>query len=290
MRFIPAICLLLAPALAWGQSAEETAATIKYVQKLQQADGGFSGSSLANKSSLRATSAAIRTLKYRGGELTNKEKTIQFVKSCFDEKSGGYSDTPGGKPDVFLTAVGIMAAAELNLPDSPYKVKAVAFLAANAKEFEDLRIAAAGFEAGKNVPKEAGLKWLQEMAALGNPDGSFGKPVGDARMTGSVVVMILRLGGMLTIRERVASLKVLVTGQQPDGGYAKPDAKGSDLETTYRVMRAFHMMLEKPKDIENLRAFIAKCRNADGGYGVAPGQPSNIGATYYASIMQYWMK
>jgi hypothetical protein len=39
-----------------------------------------------------------------------------------------------------------------------------------------------------------------------------------------------------------------------------------------------------------VRSFVAKCRNADGGYGVAPGQPSNISGTYFAAIILHWLK
>ena len=69
----------------------------------------------------------------------------------------------------------------------------------------------------------------------------------------------------------------------------KAGAKGSDLETTYRVMRAFHLLKEKPKDVAKLKEFISKCRNADGGYGVAPGQPSTVSGTYYAAVVGKWL-
>ena len=46
---------------------------------------------------------------------------------------------------------------------------------------------------------------------------------------------------------------------------------------------------EKPASVANLRNFIDKCRNEDGGYGVAPGQTSSISGTYYAAIIQYWL-
>jgi hypothetical protein len=49
------------------------------------------------------------------------------------------------------------------------------------------------------------------------------------------------------------------------------------------------MLRAKPADVERLRAFIAKCRNADGGYGVAPGQPSAVGSTYFAGIVLHWL-
>jgi hypothetical protein len=38
-----------------------------------------------------------------------------------------------------------------------------------------------------------------------------------------------------------------------------------------------------------LKTFIAKCRNADGGYGVTPGAESSLGATYNAGILYHWL-
>ena len=49
------------------------------------------------------------------------------------------------------------------------------------------------------------------------------------------------------------------------------------------------MLKEKPAEPDKLRAFIAKCRNADGGYAVAPGQPSTAGGTYFAGIILHWL-
>lgn len=286
------LAFIFVPAVAVGQSPEETKATIAYIQSLQLPDGAFVGSKVdANAKaapSLRATSAAIRALKYFGGELQHKDKVEKFVVSCFDPKTGGYSDSPGGTPDVFLTAVGLMARDELKNVDKASLDSAVKFLSENAKNFEDIRIAAAGFEAAKTFPKPKIDEWIEQTNKMQNKDGSFGQPEGDARMTGSAVALILRVGGKLPQPD--ASLKVLLAGQRDDGGYGKADVKTSDLETSYRVMRAFHMLKEKPKDVAKLKEFVVKCRNADGGYGVEPGKPSNIGATYYASIISYWLK
>jgi hypothetical protein len=54
-------------------------------------------------------------------------------------------------------------------------------------------------------------------------------------------------------------------------------------------MRCFMMLKERPARVEGLRTYVAKCRNEDGGYGVAPGQPSNVGGTYYATIITHWL-
>src|SRR5262245_62752730 len=62
-------------------------------------------------------------------------------------------------------------------------------------------------------------------------------------LTGGAVVAELRLGR--AAENKAAVLKALKEGQRPDGGYGKEGAKGSDLETTYRVLRAFHRSEER---------------------------------------------
>jgi hypothetical protein len=295
MRLFISSCLIaLVPALCQAQSAAESQATIKFMQSLQQPDGGFAGAPMQPyakpASTLRSTSASIRALKYFGGELPNRDKVVEFVKSCFDEANGSYSDTPKGKPDVIVTAIGIMAAAELKLPADPFMTKAVRYLTANAKEFEEVRLAAAGLESANLFPKDDVDRWLAEIAKMRNSDGSFGKPTGDARLTGSCVALILRVGGKMDDAQRKSSLHVLQAGQREDGAFGKADSKSSDLETSYRIMRALHMLKEKPKDVEKLKGYIAKCRNADGGYGVEPGKTSTISGTYYAGIILHWLK
>ncbi len=79
-------------------------------------------------------------------------------------------------------------------------------------------------------------------------------------------------------------------GQRPDGGFGKGEVKESDLESTYRIMRCYHMLRKKPKDAGRLVAFIGTCRNADGGYGVSPGKPASVSATYFAAIVTHWLE
>src|SRR5207302_3886157 len=104
------------------------------------------------KASLRATSSAVRTLKYLGSDLPNADKCKKFVAGCFDKDSGGFADTPGGKADVATTAIGLMAVVELGLPAESYHAAAVRYLSDHAKTFDEIRIAAAGFEAIKAQP------------------------------------------------------------------------------------------------------------------------------------------
>jgi prenyltransferase beta subunit len=209
-----------------------------------------------------------------------------FVRRCFDRETGGFADTPGGKPDAVRTAVGLMALVELKLPRADYEKRAVRYLALHARDFEEVRMAAAGLEAvGRRSPKNE--DWLKQLAKRQNDDGTFGTGDAKPRETGGAVACVLRLGGK--VKDRAAVLKALDGGQRPDGGFGKAGAKGSDLETTYRVMRTYHMLGAKPGKVDAARAFIARCRNADGGYGVTPGQPSSAGATYFAGIVLHWL-
>lgn len=284
---VPAVCLVSLRA----QTLDAKKATVAYVQNLQQADGGFTAAALppdgrAAPPTLRSTSTALRAVKYFGGEPKDGPASGKFVAAHFDKASGGFVDgPPPGKPDVFTTAVGLMAVTQLQMPPEPYLEPALKFLTENARTFEEIRIAAAGFEAvGKKAPKAEA--WIAEINQTRNADGTYGKGPGVARATGGAVAAILRLGGTVVMRDNV--VKALKSGQRADGGFGKEEAPGSDLETTYRVMRAFMMLKEKP-DAAPLRAFIGKCRNADGGYGVAPGQPSSVSGTYFAGIVLHWL-
>jgi len=287
------VLALFLPLPLAAQTADEKKATVRFVASLQQPDGGFIAATLTKEStvvpasSLRATSAAVRAIRYFGGEVPNPDKAAAFVTSCYDRQTGGFADQPKGTPDVTLTAIGMMAAAEL-YPDRFDPAPSNRFLANNAKSFEERRLAVAGMEAAK-VFVPVIKDWFAEIRRNANPDGTYGKGDAQARETGGVVAMFLRAGEKLPDDQRRAVVAVLRAGQRSDGGFGKPADKGSDGETTYRVMRAFHLLKEKPKYVEGVRQFFAKCRNADGGYGVAPGQPSTVSGTYYAAAVGRWL-
>jgi hypothetical protein len=290
---LAALCTVVCVAPAHGQSPEARKQTIKIIRGLQTKEGGFlpaapdPKSNRAARPTLRATSAALRALKYFGGEVPNREACARFVAACFDKTSGGFTDSPGSKkPDVFTTAVGVMAAVELKLPAETYQKPAGKFMADNAKTFEDIRIAVAGFEAlGQPSPKAK--EWLEQVNKRWNADGTAGKGDGVARETGSVAVAVLRLGGELKNQAQI--IKALKAGQRNNGGFGKEGSEVSDLETTYRVMRAFVMLKEMPEEVEGVRTFVAKCRNDEGGYCVTPGTESTVGATYFAAIILHWL-
>ena len=75
--------------------------------------------------------------------------------------TGIYADRPGGIGDVTTTAVGMMAAAELE-PKTHF-ADSVEYLAKTAKTFEERRLAVAGFEAAKTFPARLPLLRLDRI-------------------------------------------------------------------------------------------------------------------------------
>jgi prenyltransferase beta subunit len=286
--------LLLAAAAADAQRPDEKQKreTVKWLRELQWTDSGFGlfhpGSSKEKEErrpSLRGTSSGVRALKYWGGQPESEKGVAKFLTACRDADTGGYKTWALGDVEIESTALGVLAAAELKLPADEFIEPAMAYLAEKAQGFEEVRLAAAAVEAAGKRPAAAD-NWLKELQAQSNPDGTFGQGDGAARDTASAVVTILRLGGKAEKPEAV--LKLLKAGQRKDGGFGKADAPKSDLETSYRVMRAYHMLKAKP-DADALRRFVASCRNKDAGYGMAAGQDSNASATYFAGVILVWL-
>jgi prenyltransferase beta subunit len=293
MRYPLLTVLLLLPSAATAQAPDRAARnqTILYLLTLHDPDSGGFKPTPDGKPGLRATSAAMRSFRYIGPQPKPevRQRAADFVMSCYDPATGGFADSPGGKPDVPLTAIGVIAAVELGVPEGKFP-KAVEYLYKNAKTFEEVRIGAAALEALNKKPE-----WVKEWFKIQNDEIMKG-PIdsakdGGAREVGSHVAMRLRLGEPVTapFQPRWPTPEFMLAGQRDDGGWGKKGAKGSDLEATYRVMRALYLLKEKPKDVTKLRAFVAKCRNPDGGYGVAPGEKSAVGGTYYAAIVTKWL-
>jgi hypothetical protein len=281
------IALLLAVRVVGAQAEFAPQTTVAFLHGLQVADGGFRPTNKPPmKGSLRATLASLRGLKYFHDTVRDKALCARFVKSCFDRNSGGFADHPGGQADVSFTAAGAMALVELGLPLAPYQEPVCRYLANHAQSFEEIRLAAAAFEAtGWSSP--CFPSWLEKIAAMRDKDGAYGQGKNQARMTGSAVVSVLRLGGKIEQRENV--VRVLLAGQRRDGGFGKEMAAESDLESSYRVVRAFVMLKERP-DHQRCLDFVARCHNHDGGYGLAPGEPSSAPATYYATMLRHWLE
>ena len=280
------LCVLIVAVPLYAQSDAQKKQTISYIQKLQADDGGFRADTRAKESDLPATTAAFRALKYFGGAPRDRAACASFAEKCFDKDGGGFAAWPGGKAAYRPTAVGIMGVVDMKISSVPYADAVVKYLDEHSKGFEEIRLTAASFESlGKRPPHAEA--WLMEIAKMRNADDTYGKDDGMARDSGGAVCAVLRLGGKVAHADNV--LKALNDGQRKDGGFGKSGAENSDLETCYRVARAFHMLKTKPQGAERLREFLAHCRNDDGGYGVAPGKPSNVGGCYYAGIILHWL-
>lgn len=300
--------LLLFPTVSFAQTKEmideiqrklDRQRTAKWVLEQEAPQGGFYLApqdpkvDAAPRASLRATNGAVRALKYLGFPLLNSEraKHAKFVLSCYDPKTGAFAE-PGGKPDVTITSIGIMAAAELDIPHEKY-AKSMDYLKEHAKTFEEVRIGAAAVEAWgvKKCPFKLddwfkiASKYIASLNLKGNVEAFRD---GGAREAGSYVALVLRLHLLPADNLGLPGLS-LRDGQRDDGGWGKKGEKASDIETTYRVMRAMMLMKMKPKDVAKLRAFIESRRNEDNGYAVKPGDKSSMSGVYYATIITMWL-
>ena len=267
----------------FGQTPADFAQTAAFAAAHQNKDGGFAPK-VGQPSTLGATNTGLRVLKHVGGSVPDVLACVKFVKSCRDT-SGGFAQTPGGKPDVATTALGLMAASELKIADPAMIKEATEYLGKNAKAFEEVRMAIAGLEAvaakSDDIPR-----WNDQIQAMRNPDGTFGEGPGQAFATGGAAAAILRMG--LKLDKRDAVIAAIKAGQRPEGGWSK-DAGPPDLPSSYRVMRAFYMLGEKP-DVQRLLGFIARCRQSDGSYATAPGKAGDLGGTYNATIIIRWLR
>jgi hypothetical protein len=275
---------------AAGEANPQNQAAIAFLRTLQTPSGGFVTLPVPPgtepQPSLRTTRTALRCFRLLGGQLADRAAVIRYLQACYDRQSGGFSDRPGAQPDAISTAVGLMILGELKLPVEPYVEAGLKFMNDATEGFEQVRMVATVLEdLGRRVPRAD--QWLQEIEQARNPDGSYGQGRGKARTTALYVVAQQRLGGKPP--SEAAVLKVLRDGQRPDGGFGGDEEGGSDLEACYRVVRLFARLNARPEQPEKLRAFIARCRNPDGGYGRWPGQPSSLHGTYYATIVRHWL-
>ncbi|MFQ3593532.1 MAG: prenyltransferase/squalene oxidase repeat-containing protein, partial [Gemmataceae bacterium] len=171
-------------------------ATVKYLRALQTETGSFRASA-KDQASLRSTVAAVRALGYFGSEVPRSADVVQFLLSCQDAKTGGFADTPQGKPDPVVTAVALMGMAALKIDNPKARDRAVAWMVAKARTFEEIRMAAAGLEAA-GARGERNAEWIAVLRKQQNSDGTFGKANNLASETGGKVACLLRLGAMLS--------------------------------------------------------------------------------------------
>jgi len=274
--------LALAVPTARADARNPFAAIARDLAALQNPDGGFA-SQPGGPSSLGATSSALRVLANVGGAATDIEAAGRYIMTCRDA-SGVFVPEPGGKHAAGTTANGLMGMAAARFVDRPTVDAAIKSLSADAKSYEDIRIAVAGLEAVKATSPDF-PRWIEQINADRNPDGTWGSGSSKAFDTGGRAVALLRMGVNLG-DQREAILSALRAGQNPDGGWSKGDG-ASDLGSTYRVMRCFWMLRAVP-DLDRLHAYIDAHRGPDG-YSTKPGA-ADVGGTYSATIMLKWLR
>ena len=270
-------------ALAQKSVTAENQATITWLLHLQKASGGFAADAGAQTPpTLPATISAVRAIHYFGGQAPNGDNILRFLRSCWNEKEGAFAPTPGGKTDVRTTAVALMGLDDLSAAEQNQDMinRGMAYLGEHVKDYEDVRIAAAAFETNHKSLAQI-KKWQEILHALPAADNAE-----HAREAGGAAVALMRLGGRIDDSE--ALLKRLRQGQRREGAWGKAGAP-PDLESSYRIMRAFFMLKASPANADALRKFIASCRHADGSYGIMPDQPASVSAAYYAGIISYWL-
>ena len=282
--------LLAAAFLTADEATVHDRPAIGFLQKLQTRSGGFIDFPAARGSSpqpsLRLTRTALRAFRLLGGRPADRGAVLRYLKACYDPASGGFADCPGAKPDPISTAVGLMICGELKTPVEPYLECGLKFMNDKTEGFEQIRMVASALEElNRRVPNVD--KWLKEISDVHNFGRSYGSGPVLARTTALYVMAQLRLGGKPESSEAV--LKILREDQREDGGYGGNKPGGSDLEVCYRVVRVFAYYRVQPPKPEKLRELIAACRNADGGYGVRPKEPSSLHGTYYATIVRHWL-
>lgn len=261
-----------------------------FLHSLQQPSGGFISDQLqpgeTAQPTLRTTRTALRCFRLFGAEIPHRDQVIAFHEACYDPKSGGFAAEPGAPADPISTAVALMILNELELPSDKYLERGLAFMNDQTDDFEEIRMVAPALEEFQTTVPNA-KKWEAQLRSQMNADGSFGHGPQTARETALHGVAIQRLGGEL---DREPTLRVLRAGQRPDGGFGNESADQSDLESCYRIVRLFYRLGAQPDRVEDLRGFIARCKNDDGGYGRTPDEPSSLHGTYYATILYSWLE
>ncbi|MSR30096.1 MAG: hypothetical protein EXR99_01200 [Gemmataceae bacterium] len=271
------LCLFLIPMLV---GLEPKKSVQDYALSLENPDGGFLSEKAKEKTSLRATLGAIRISQMEKKSLSSLKAHQKFILSCWKE-SGEFADTPGGKPDLITTVVGLMACKDANILEEKVRKSGVLYLIENAKNFEEVRMACAFLAQEKEIAqvREA---WSGLVLNHLRQTKTQAKPHQLGREMAGALVTLLRLGV-------APPMEYGFTGswRQQDGGFASANSTQSDMDTVYRVGRFLHMT-QNQTELRKTLPFIEKCANADGGFGPAPGKPSTMGATYQARIVLLW--
>lgn len=261
---------------------EERAATTRFLRGLKRADGGYASQATDPKSGLHDTVSALKALRLLDADPDDPERTRAFVHSCSDMATGGFSESPAETPNVFSTAIGLIALRELGETEGfeSRAQRAMRFMSENAASAADHFMIIAAHEEGK-LPDPVAPSSASFFRARRRQDGAFGE---SARYNAMASAALHRAREPVQHPEPV--IRRLLGAQGPDGGFA--DRQGqSDVMTTYAVARALTLLKAMP-DIDGLSGYIAALRREEGGYTDTPNAPATAGATYEALSILRW--
>jgi hypothetical protein len=280
------------PADVRNHGSDASRKTLEFLKSCSQEDGGYAAEPNGKRSSLSATSAALRSIRHFGGAPEQPDRTKRFVWSCFRRGTGQFADQPEGKLAYRATVSGIFAVITLKEKFTPADVSRLQQRLYQTDDLEELRLGAAGIEAlvleGQldKVPAE----WQKHLTRVFKKelqaDGTYGQGAGQARTTGGIAAAYLRLG--FPIGERSHVIEVLMKGQHESGGWTN-DRGEPDVEATYRVMRCLYLLRVKDKGVlDRCKSCVERCRKSDGGYGNLVGT-SAVSTTYFAGSILNWI-
>lgn len=263
-------------------SREESDLTAVFLHKLQKKDGGYGAGPSDSASSLQSTLSVIKTLRMLNEQPSDPGAVIAFVKSCFDGKTGGFSEHPSGIPSALSTsrALIILHALEAQGSQGDYLQAGILFMSKNAKNAVDHFMTIAAWSECE-APGPAPEVSVDFFLGLRQENGFFGESVLE---NGIAFASLLRAG--VYVKNQKPLIKELLDSKADGGGFSNSGGP-VDLMTTYVVMRTF-FLLNLNYDPAPVVAFIAGLRNSDGGYAPKPDTSSDGNITYmFISILEW---
>lgn len=185
------------------------------------------------------------------------------------QPDGGYAE-PGRTSTVALTASAVLGlrAAGAAVPDAAraYLLAHETGLAATEAELVVMAEAATG---GASDRAAAAL------AALQRPDGTIGEAL-NSTYWGALA--LAQLGRPVP----AATVRAIERGQSRGGGFPWIRGVAPDSDDTSAAVQALAAAGVRGTPVQRALAYLRARRNADGGYGLAPGAPSNAQSTAWA--------
>lgn len=265
-------------------TAQEKEKAILFLQLLQQQDGGYAGQLSNPVSKLQDTLSSIKALKLLDSAPANVSKTVEFLYSCYDNKSGSFADQPGNKVSVFSTASALIALQDLETKDLLKEVlpMAMEFIADNATSPADHFMRIAAFEECK-LPPPAPKEAISFFYSIRQKDGSFG----DSTFLNAIsCAAILRAGEKIENTQSI--VQTILNAQHSDGSFHGENGE-TDLMTTYAAMRTL-VLLDVPPNLSALKEYLFSLHHEQGGFGVKPNDPASAGGTYQVISIFKWIE